>query len=45
MSGGDVVLTMLSTPFALAGLRRSNVGGFGAQIPEEYEGGGASGFA
>lgn len=30
---------------ALAGLRRSNVGGFGAQIPEEYEGGGGSGFA
>lgn len=30
---------------ALAGLRRSNVGGFGAQIPEEYEGGGVSGFA
>jgi hypothetical protein len=31
---------------ALAGLRRSNVGGFGAQIPEEYEGsGGAGGFA
>lgn len=30
---------------ALAGLRRGNVGGFGAQIPEEYEGGGVSGFA
>lgn len=30
---------------ALAGLRRSNVGGFGAQIPEEQEGGGVSGFA
>lgn len=30
---------------ALAGLRRSNVGGFGAQIPEEHEGGGAGGFA
>lgn len=32
---------------ALAGLRRSNVGGFGAQVPEEYEGsgGGVGGFA
>ena len=30
---------------ALAGLRRSNVGGFGAQIPEENEGGGVGGFA
>lgn len=30
---------------ALAGLRRANVGGFGAQIPEEYEGGRMSGFA
>ena len=30
---------------ALAGLRRSNVGGFGAQIPEEHEGGGVGGFA
>jgi hypothetical protein len=31
---------------ALAGLRRSNVGGFGAQIPEEYEdGGGVGGFS
>ena len=31
---------------ALAGLRRSNVGGFGAQIPEEQEGGGGfTGFA
>jgi hypothetical protein len=40
MSGGAPAWYRL---IALAGLRRSNVGGFGAQIPEED--GGASDFA
>lgn len=43
MSGDEVVLTLLSA--VVGALRRGNMGGFGAQIPEEYEGGGGSGFA